>query len=83
MEVKNFALFTLWLGNECIGTGRMEELMPLAQQHAEKNQGKSVEICFMEFDGDLDDDNSKLQKGQVILQYHLLFEGKMIVCSGK
>ncbi|HRF69511.1 MAG TPA: hypothetical protein PK430_09845 [Muribaculum sp.] len=83
MEVKNFANFCLWSGGEHVTHGHMEELIPQALEYAKKTPGKSVDICFMEFDGDLDDDNTNLIKGQVVLSYHLLHEGNMIVTSGK
>lgn len=83
MEVKNFANFGMWVADENIAYGRMEELISEAQQYAENHPGKSVDICFVEFDGDIDNENSQSVKGQVILSYHQLFEGKMIVTSGK
>lgn len=83
MEVKNFANFALWRGTENIGYGHIEDLIPQAKKYAEKVPGKSVDICFVEFDGDVEDENSKIIKGQVVLSYHLLYEGQMVILSGK
>lgn len=83
MEVKNFANYALWRGDDNLGYGSMEEMLKEAQQAAMKVPGKSVDVCFVEFDGDVDDENTKVVKGQVIISYHLLYEGTMIVTSGK
>lgn len=83
MEEKNFANFALWRGTEDLGYGSMEEMLSEAKAAAVKVPGKSVDICFVEFDGDVDDENTKPIKGQVIISYHLLYEGNMIVTSGK
>ena len=83
MEVKNFANFALFRGEQNIDYGDMATLMEKAMQYAMRTPGKSFEICFVAFDGDLDDENTKLIKGETILSYHQLFEGKMIITSGK
>ncbi len=83
MKVKNFANFGLWRGSDNIGYGCMEDLILEAQKAAESVPGKSVDICFVEFDGDVDDESTSPIKGEVILSYHLLHEGTMIVHSGK
>ena len=83
MEVKNFANFAVWRGTENIGYGSMEEMLREAELAAMKVPGKSVDVCFVEFDGDVDDENTKPVKGQVIISYHWLYEGKMIITSGK
>lgn len=83
MEIKNFANFALWRGSENLSYGSMESLIVEAQKAAENVPGKSVDICFVEFDGDIDDETTHQVKGQVILSYHLLYEGKMVVTSGK
>ena len=83
MGVNNFANFAIWRGTEDLGYGSIEEMLKEAKLAAEKVPGKSVDVCFVEFDGDVDDENTKPIKGQVIISYHLLYEGKMIVTSGK
>lgn len=83
IEVRNFANFALFRGDQSVDYGDMASLMEKAMQYAMRTPGKSFEICFVAFDGDLDDDNSKLIKGETILSYHLLYEGKMIITSGK
>lgn len=83
IEVKNFANFALFRGDQNIDYGDMASLMEKAIQYAMRTPGKSFEICFVAFDGDLDDNNSKPIKGETILSYHLLYEGKMIITSGK
>lgn len=83
MEVKNFANFALYCGDEQFGYGDMSSLMEEAMDYASRTPGKSFDICFVDFDGDIDDDNTRPIKGEVILKYHQTFEGQIIILSGK
>lgn len=83
MNVKNFASFCLWDGDKMLGHGSMEELIKEANEYAEKHLHARADICFMEFDKDVNEDDAKVIKGQVILSYHRVFEDSIMVVSGK
>lgn len=83
MKVKNFANFTLYCGDKQLEYGDMEFLMRRAALYATLNAGRSYDICFVAFDGDIDDESTKTIKGDVILSYCQAVEGSVMITSGK
>lgn len=83
MEVKNFSQFGLYQKDNLLDCGHMDEMMSKAQAYAEKEPGCSFDICFIVPDGDIDDENTKMVRGTMILSYHQLFEGKLAIMSGE
>lgn len=82
MKIKNFANFALYENDLMVGYGHMEDVIQEAAEKAHKFSNQKFDICFVEFDGDIDDDNTKPIKGQIILSY-IQFDGTILITSGK
>lgn len=82
MKVKNFANYALYENDIMVGYGHMEDVIKEAEEKSRKYPSTRFDICFVEFDGDIDDENTKPVKGQVILSY-IQFEGTILITSGK
>jgi hypothetical protein len=71
VEVKNFAHFILWCGDHNLSYGAMEDLIELAKEYALDDENNMYDITTVAFDGDVNDDNSKLIRGQKVLTFFL------------
>ena len=82
LRVKDFANFILWCEGNNLYYGHMEVLIQRAKNLAENSiDGKVYKICTVEFDGDIDDEDSKLIEGKEVLSFTKSGDA-IVICSG-